>query len=154
MLQDAVNYLAPLAVLLVFLGFNDARIARKREKASLQRVVELEAELDARLVTIDDLALTIAQLEAELDVARQPIGVRARAATITDFASVTHNGMAYFMAGAKVMRAPIGADGFFLLGDAIVADPTTCDDVDPLSLLSITEQLEQPGARPTTGATG
>ena len=141
MLQDAVNYLAPLAVLLVFLGFNDARFARKREKASLQRVVELEAELDARLVTIDDLALTIAQLEAELDVARQPIGVRARAATITDFASVTHNGMAYFMAGAKVMRAPIGADGFFLLGDASVADPTTCDDVDPLRLMDIATQL-------------
>lgn len=112
MLQDLVNSLAPVAVLLMLLAFNDARLARKRHKVDLRRLAETE----------ERCALLSTDLEG-----------KDRA--------IAHNGMAYFVAGDRILRAPIRDDGLFLLSDAAPADPITCDDIDPGVLLEITLAL-------------
>jgi hypothetical protein len=140
MLQDLVNNLAPVVVLLMLLGFNDARIARKRRKTDQLRLAEAEEEC-ARLA--GDLGLrerTIADLRQELE-ARTVAPDGGRPEPIPDFTSVEHDGMAYFVAGDRVLRAPIRDDGLFLLSDATPADPLACDDLDPGVLLDITVAL-------------
>ena len=140
MLQDLVNNLAPIVVLLMLLGFNDARLARKRSRANLESLVEvqercarLEADLAARDQTIALLLNGESPSGGEVDAVRP--------SPIPDFVAVEHEGMAYFVAGDRVLRAPIRDDGLFLLSDAAPADPIACDEIDPGVLLDITMQL-------------
>ncbi len=140
MLQDLVNNLAPIVVLLMLLGFNDARIARKRTKVTQHRLAEAEegcAELAAEL---EDRDHTIAQLRNGSTATGGDVDA-VRPSPIPDFVAVEHEGMAYFVAGDRVLRAPIRDDGLFLLSDAAPADPIACEDIDPGVLLEITEAL-------------
>jgi hypothetical protein len=140
MLQDLVNNLAPVVVLLMLLSFNDARLARKRHKVDVRRHSEVE-ERCARLATdLEGRDRVIAHLTQELEV-RPTAAIGGRLEPIPEFASVEHDGMAYFVAGDRVLRAPIRDDGLFLLSDAAPADPITCDDIDPGVLLEITLAL-------------
>ena len=140
MLQDLVNNLAPIAVILMLLGFNDARLARKRAKANQDQLAESEACRAQLAADVEDRDQTIAHLlngppttGGEVDAVRP--------SPIPEFVAVEHEGMAYFVAGDRVLRAPIRDDGLFLLSDAAPADPIACDDIDPGVLLDITLQL-------------
>jgi hypothetical protein len=136
MAQDIVNYLLPIAVLLMILGFNDARLARKHLRILESRLAESE-ELGRQLVNdleARDHAMT--HLQNAVDGAERE-GLRP----IPDFASVSHEGMAYFVAGGRVLRSPILDNGLFVLSDAVPADPTACSDLDPGVLLEITLAL-------------
>jgi hypothetical protein len=140
MLQDLVNNLAPIVVLLMLLAFNDARLTRKRARASQGRLVEVEESRAQLAADVEDRDQTIAHL---LNGSTTNGGdVKAgRPSLIPDFVAVEHEGMAYFVAGDRVLRAPIRDDGLFLLSDAAPADPVACEDIDPGVLLEITLAL-------------
>lgn len=140
MLQDLVNNLALIVVLLMLLGFNDARLARQRAKATQGRLAEAEACCAQLAADVEDRDQTIAQLLNEPPTTGGEADA-ARPSPIPDFVAVEHEGMAYFVAGDRVLRAPIRADGLFLLSDAAPADPVTCEDIDPGVLLDITMAL-------------
>lgn len=140
MLQDLVNSLAPVAVLLMLLAFNDARLARKRHKVDMRRLAETEERCALLSTDLEGKDRAIAHLTQELEVG-PTAAIGGRPEPIPEFASVEHDGMAYFVAGDRVLRAPIRDDGLFLLSDAAPADPITCDDIDPGVLLEITLAL-------------
>lgn len=140
MLQDLVNNLAPIVVLLMLLAFNDARLARKRTGATLRRLTEVEESCDQLARDLEDRDETIAQLLRGSTTAEELVEL-VRPSPIPDFVAVEHQGLAYFVAGDRVLRAPIRDDGLFLLSDAAPADPIVCDDIDPGVLLDITLQL-------------
>ena len=140
MLQDLVNNLTPIAVLLVLLGFNDARLARKRAKTTQDRLAEAEACRAQLAADVEDRDQTIAHLLNGPPTTGGDVDA-ARPSPIPDFVAVEHEGMAYFVAGDRVLRAPIRDDGLFLLRDAALADPIACDDLDPGLLLEITLTL-------------
>lgn len=141
MLQDLVNNLTPIAVLLMLLGFNDARLARKRLKVAVcelgetqERCVDLVAELEAR---DRDLADAVAKAASS----PPSTGGRSGIDPIPGFQSVQSEGMAYFLAGGRVLRAPLDGRGVFLLGDSELVDPLAEDSIDPVTLLGMLEQL-------------
>jgi hypothetical protein len=140
MLQDLVNNLAPIVVLLMLLGFNDARLTRKRAERTQDRLSEAEACRAQLVADVEDRDQTIAHLLNGQSTTGREVD-DARPSPIPDFVAVQHEGMAYFVAGDRVLRAPIRNDGLFLLSDAAPADPVTCDDIDPGVLLDITMQL-------------
>lgn len=136
MAQDIANYLLPIAVLLMILGFNDARLARNRLRIVKSRLAEVE-ERDRRLVCdLEDRDRAVAHLQSAVGDAERE-GLRP----IPDFASVSHEGMAYFVAGGRVLRSPILDNGLFVLSNAVPADPMACCDLDPGVLLEITLAL-------------
>lgn len=140
MLQDLVNNLTPVVVLLMLLGFNDARLARKRTKVTQHRLAEAEERCAQLEVELGDRDHTIAQLLNGSTATGNDVEM-VRPSPIPDFVAVEHEGMAYFVAGDRVLRAPIRDDGLFLLSNAAPADPIACDDIDPGVLLEITEAL-------------
>ena len=140
MLQDLVNYLAPIAVLLMLLGFNDARLAHRRHKADQRSLAEAEERCTRLAADVEELDRAIAQWEVAM-AAPTPEVTDSRPVPIPDFASTQHEGMAYFVAGDRVLRSPIRDDGLFLLSEATPADPITCSDIDPGVLLDITMAL-------------
>ena len=99
----------------------------------LERCALLEADLEARDQTIRQLPNGQSTSGGEVE----PV----RPSPIPDFVAIEHQGMAYFVAGDRVLRAPIRDDGLFMLSDAAPADPIACDDIDPGVLLDITMQL-------------
>ena len=93
MLQDLVNNLAPIVVLLMLLGFNDARLARKRAKATQHRLAEAEACRAQLAAEVEDRDQTIAHLlNGPPPIGGEVHGVHP--SPIPDFVAVEHEGMA------------------------------------------------------------
>jgi hypothetical protein len=136
MAQEIANYLLPIAVLLMILGFNDARQARKRLRLVESRLTETEEHRRQLIADLEDRDRSIAHLQNAVAGAE-----RQELQPIPDFASVSHEGMAYFVAGGRVLRSPILDNGLFVLSDAVPADPMACSDLNPGLLLEITIQL-------------
>ena len=136
MAQDIANYLLPIAVLLMILGFNDARLTRKRLRIVESRLDESQERGRQLIADLEDRDRAMAHLQNAVAGAERP-GLRP----IPDFASVSHEGMAYFVAGGRVLRSPILDNGLFVLSDAVPADPMACTDLDPGVLLEITMEL-------------
>jgi hypothetical protein len=140
MLQDLVNNLAPIVVLLMLLGFKDARLARNGHKAAVRELAEAQERCSQLSTDLEGRVQTIAQLTTTL-ADRSAVDEAVRPSPIPGFVAVEHEGMAYFVAGDRVLRSPIRDDGMFLLHDAVPADPIACDDLDPGLLLEITLAL-------------
>lgn len=136
MAKDIANFLLPIAVLLMILGFNDARLARKRLRIVESRLAESQERGRQLVRDLEDRDHAMAHLQNAVAGAERE-GLRP----IPDFASVSYEGMAYFVAGGRVLRSPILANGLFVLSDAVPADPMACSDLDPGVLLEITLAL-------------
>jgi hypothetical protein len=136
MAEDIANYLLPIAVLLMILGFNDARLARKRQRMLESRLAESEVRGRQLVADLDDRDRATAHLQSAVAGAE-----RQELRPIPDFASVSYEGMACFVAGGRVLRSPILDSGLFVLSDAVPADPMACSDLDPGVLLAITMEL-------------
>jgi hypothetical protein len=80
---------------------------------------------------------------------------QAPTVVIDNFLQYPYGAWSYFHAGGLLMRAPRDANGHVLVASAHPAHPEWCDDVTPVELIAILNELEQyehnASARPRRG---